>query len=144
MLGSLHKNRCNVCMLMPQRLQNSFFVMQFSERYWSTRYVLYLTIGFSIFYAFVRRSIASNILDVNNIRQNSHYNTIMERKFAQKLKELRTEANLSLEKLGKLVGISSSALCNWENNISDISSDNLIALAKFFGVTTDYLLGLED
>lgn len=68
----------------------------------------------------------------------------MERKFAQKLKELRTEANLSLEKLGKLVGISSSALCNWENNISDISSDNLIALAKFFGVTTDYLLGLED
>ena len=84
------------------------------------------------------------MLDVNKIRQNSHYNTDMERKFAQRLKELRTEADLSFEKLGKEVGISSSALCNWENNRCDISSDNLQALADFFGVTTDYLLGRED
>lgn len=69
---------------------------------------------------------------------------IMERKFAKKLKELRTEANLSFEKLSKEVKISSSALCNWENNICDISSDNLQALADFSGVTTDYLLGRED
>ncbi len=68
----------------------------------------------------------------------------MERKFANRLKELRAEANLSFDKLSKLVGISSSALCNWENNVCDISSDNLVALAKFFCVSTDYLLGLED
>lgn len=83
-------------------------------------------------------------MNVNNFRHITHYNIVMERKFAQRLKELRTEANLSFEKLSKLVGISSSALCNWENNICDISSDNLQALADFFCVTTDYLLGRED
>ena len=68
----------------------------------------------------------------------------MKRKFAERLKELREELNLSFEKLSKLTGLSSSALCNWENGINDITSDNLIVLAKFFKVTTDYLLGLED
>ena len=68
----------------------------------------------------------------------------MKRKFAERLKELREEQNLSFEKLSKLTGLSSSALCNWENSINDITSDNLIVLAKFFKVTTDYLLGLED
>ncbi len=68
----------------------------------------------------------------------------MERKFAKKLKELRTERKLSYESLGKLVNISHTSIFRWENNQADITSDNLIILAKFFGVTTDYLLGLED
>lgn len=68
----------------------------------------------------------------------------MKRKFAERLNELRTEQNLSFEKLSKFVGLSSSALCGWENGVNDITSDNLIILAKFFKVSTDYLLGLVD
>lgn len=64
--------------------------------------------------------------------------------FAQRLKELRTEKGLSIQALAKEVGIGSSSLCRWENNQSDVKGSQLIILAKFFNVTTDYLLGMED
>ena len=64
--------------------------------------------------------------------------------FSERLKELRQEKNLSLSKLANLTGLSNSSLCRWENSQADIESEQLIILAKFFGVTTDFLLGLED
>lgn len=68
----------------------------------------------------------------------------MKRKFAERLKELRMETGLSCLDLGKKIGVSNAAISRWENNKADITSDNLIVLAKFFSVSTDYLLGLED
>ena len=68
----------------------------------------------------------------------------MKRKFAERLKELRLEEKLSFKKLSEKVGISSSMLCNYELGLNDVTGDNLIVLAKFFKVSTDYLLGLED
>lgn len=67
----------------------------------------------------------------------------MER-FAIRLKELRQDRGLSIDKLAKLVKIGSSSICRWENNQADIRSEQLIILAKFFDVSTDYLLGLEE
>lgn len=64
--------------------------------------------------------------------------------FSSRLKELREENKLSALALGKIIGVSDSAICNWENDINDIKSEYLIRLAKHFGVSTDYLLGLED
>ena len=66
------------------------------------------------------------------------------RKFAERLKELRTDKGLSIHALAKKVELGASTICRWENNGGDIKGDQLIILAKFFGVTTDYLLGLED
>ena len=66
------------------------------------------------------------------------------RKIAERLRELRTERSLSMLQLGERVGISSSSISRWENNQSDIMSDQLIVLAKFFGVSVDDLLGLQD
>ena len=66
------------------------------------------------------------------------------RKFCERLKDLRTEKRLSVKELGKKIWVSDATICRWENNQADIKSDQLIALAKYFGVTTDYLLGLED
>ena len=65
------------------------------------------------------------------------------RKFAERLKELRTEAKLSILALGKAIGVSDATICRWENGISDIKSDELLALAEFFSVSTDDLLGFE-
>ncbi len=64
--------------------------------------------------------------------------------FAERLKELRNEQNISILQLGKLLGVSDATICRWENGNADIKSDNLIAVAKYFNVTTDYLLGLEN
>ena len=66
------------------------------------------------------------------------------RKFAEKLKELREESKLSIKKLGNKINVSDATICRWENGLADIKSDDLIAVTKFFKVTTDYLLGLEE
>ena len=66
------------------------------------------------------------------------------RKFCERLKELRTEKGLTTKQLGNLIGIGNSTISRWETGVNDITSDNLILLAKFFNCSTDYLLGLED
>lgn len=65
-------------------------------------------------------------------------------KFSERLKELRQEKGLSIQKLAKEVQISSSSLCRWENCQADVKGSQLVTLAKHFGVTIDYLMGLEN
>ncbi len=63
----------------------------------------------------------------------------------EKLKDLRVERNLTLEELSIKTGISKSALGNYESDeTKEISHINIVTLAKFYGVTTDYLLGLTE
>lgn len=64
--------------------------------------------------------------------------------FADRLKDLRIERNLSIQKLAKLVGIGSSSISRWENCQAEIKASQLVILAQYFGVSTDYLLGLEN
>ena len=66
------------------------------------------------------------------------------RKFAERLKELRTDRGLSIAALGTELEIGAASIFRWENNQSDVKSDQLVTIARFFDVTTDYLLGLED
>lgn len=66
------------------------------------------------------------------------------RKFAEILKELRMEKGVSIMALGKVISVSDATICRWENGISDIKSDQLILLASYFSVSTDFLLGLEE
>lgn len=65
-------------------------------------------------------------------------------KFSERLKELRQEKGLSIQGLAKEVKISSPSLCRWENCQADVKGSQLVILAAYFGVTIDYLMGLED
>lgn len=65
-------------------------------------------------------------------------------KFAERLKELRVEKSLSQMQLAQNTGLSHTAIVNWERQQRVPNAKAIIVLAKFFGVTTDYLLGLED
>ena len=62
-------------------------------------------------------------------------------KFASRLKELRKKHGLTQKEIAKLIGISQSSYSNWENGNTEPSLENVVRLAKLFGVTTDYLLG---
>ena len=63
----------------------------------------------------------------------------------EKLKDLRVENGLTLEQLEKRTGISKSALGNYETeDYKDISHTSIVTLAKFYGVSADYLLGLTE
>ena len=62
----------------------------------------------------------------------------------ERLKDLRVVHNLNLEELAKLTGNSKSALWNYENDdYKEINHGNLVALAQFYKVSTDYLLVLR-
>lgn len=65
-------------------------------------------------------------------------------KFAEKLRGLREEKGLTQAQLGKATGISQAGIAKWETVDRSPTIDSLIILAKFFSVSTDYLLGLED
>ena len=67
-------------------------------------------------------------------------------KFSDRLKELRIEKGLSQMQLAKELDglISASSIGFWELNKRKPTSDALIALAIYFNVSVDYLLGLED
>lgn len=63
----------------------------------------------------------------------------------ERLKDLRVAHNLNLEELSSLTGISKSALGNYENDdYKEINHGNLVILAKFYNVSTDYLLCLTE
>ena len=68
----------------------------------------------------------------------------MELSIQERLKDLRVERGLTLEQLEEQVNLSKSALGSYEaKDFKDISHYAIIKLAKFYGVTADYLLGLS-
>lgn len=64
--------------------------------------------------------------------------------FAQRIKELREDRGLSQGKLADELGISRGALSYYESYQRTADISMLVKFASYFGVTTDYLLGLSD
>ena len=65
-------------------------------------------------------------------------------KFAERLKELRIEKGLTQKQLADKVQISQAIISLYEKNVRMPTVDIIIALCKFFKVSADYLIGLED
>ena len=64
--------------------------------------------------------------------------------FAERLKDLREERGLSLTALAQDTGFTQAAIGRWESKKRIPNIETLIVFAKYFKVTTDYLLGLEN
>lgn len=64
--------------------------------------------------------------------------------FNERLKELRSDAGLSQKRLAELIGVSQKAIDFWEKGINEPKASYIIALANFFNVSCDYLLGIVD
>ena len=64
----------------------------------------------------------------------------------ERLKDLRVvDKHLTLEQLAEQTGLSKSALGKYEtDDYKDISPFAIATLADFYGVSTDYLLGLTE
>ena len=66
----------------------------------------------------------------------------VENKFAVRLKELRGE--LSQNQLAEVFNVKSQTISAWETGIQETDFDMLIKIAKYFDVSTDFLLGLAE
>ena len=58
----------------------------------------------------------------------------------EKIKSLRISYNMTQVGLAKALGVSKQCVSNWENDNVQPSVDMLIKIARYFKVTTDYLL----
>ena len=64
--------------------------------------------------------------------------------FAERLKELRQERNLSQTALAQIIGVSQKAIDYWERAINEQKATYIIRLADYFDISADYLLGREN
>lgn len=65
-------------------------------------------------------------------------------KFSARVKELRESRGLSQDALGKIIGVKRYSVYTYEKGRNYPDIPRLIALADYFDVTTDYLLGRTD
>ena len=65
-------------------------------------------------------------------------------KIAEKLVELRTSKGVTQEDVAQSLSISNKTVSKWENGASAPDLPMVVELAKYYGVTTDTLLGLSE
>ena len=63
--------------------------------------------------------------------------------FSQKLRKLREEKHISQKSAAASLGISQALLSHYEKGIRECGLDFLIRAAKFYEVSTDFLLGIS-
>lgn len=61
-----------------------------------------------------------------------------------KLKQLREENNISQTEIAKYLNIKQNTYSQYETGKRQLSIEMLIKIAKFYKVSTDYILDLED
>ncbi|MCM1368471.1 MAG: helix-turn-helix transcriptional regulator [Roseburia sp.] len=63
---------------------------------------------------------------------------------SQRIRELRNERGLSQKALAKQIGVSQKAIDYWERHVNEPKASYVVALADFFQVSADFLLGRNE
>ena len=61
-----------------------------------------------------------------------------------KIKYLRIQLSLTQQQIADVLGIDRSNYSKYELGKLEVNNEMLVKLAKYFDVSTDYLLGLEE
>ena len=66
--------------------------------------------------------------------------------FGERLKDLRVKRNLTQDEFGLIFDppLAQSTVGTYERGVRQPSLENLVVIANYFNVTTDYLLGITD
>ena len=65
-------------------------------------------------------------------------------KYFERIKGLREDKDLTQTQMGKILNASQKQISNWEMGRNEPPYETLIQYAKFFKVTTDYILGISN
>lgn len=65
-------------------------------------------------------------------------------RFKDILKELRVENGLGQVELAKAIGVSKGVISLWENGLREPNMYSLILLSRFFKITIDDLVGINE
>jgi Predicted transcriptional regulators len=62
----------------------------------------------------------------------------------ERIKALRMNSELSQAKLGEIIGITQQSVYAWETGKTEPDIDAIRKMVSIFGITSDYLLGIDD
>ena len=62
----------------------------------------------------------------------------------KRIRDLREDSDLKQRELAEILGCSQRVYSNYERGELDIPTEVLIKLARHYGVSVDYILGLTD
>ncbi|WP_312695571.1 helix-turn-helix domain-containing protein [Caproiciproducens sp.] len=62
----------------------------------------------------------------------------------RRIRELRTDSDLSQTQFAQILGMSQTGYSKYETGENDIPTEILIAIANYYRTSVDYLLGLTD
>lgn len=60
------------------------------------------------------------------------------------LKAARTNANISQKEMAKILHVSNTTICNWENGLSEPSLSQLRKISELSGIPMDFLFVGKD
>ena len=64
--------------------------------------------------------------------------------FGYRLRALRKKKRMTQTQVAKRLNIPKASISGYENNVKTPSVDTLIQMSNLYGVSTDYLLGLDN
>ncbi len=64
--------------------------------------------------------------------------------YYKRIRELREDNDILQKDVAKLLNTTQQHYSRIEKGTTEITADRIIALAKFYNVTSDYILGLSD
>ena len=62
----------------------------------------------------------------------------------EQLQKLRKSRNLTQEEISDIIGVKLSTYQKYERDVISPPYDTLIKIAKYYNISTDYLLGLQE
>lgn len=64
--------------------------------------------------------------------------------YQERIRELREDHDLKQREIAKMLGVAQTTYSQYEVGTNPMPIDYLIALCKFYNVSSDYILGLSD
>ena len=64
--------------------------------------------------------------------------------YGERLRELGCEKGLTQKQLAEKLNISQKSLSKYERESLDLSTELIVRICRYFQVSADYLLGLDD
>lgn len=59
----------------------------------------------------------------------------------KRIKEIRTERHITQVQLAEAINVTQPMITYWENETCEPTASNILALANYFNVCADYLIG---
>ena len=64
--------------------------------------------------------------------------------YRQRMRDLREDRDLTQQKVAEILGTSQTMYARYERGASELPIRHLLTLCRYYGVSSDYFLGLTD